>query len=235
MSRNTGTLVGIAVGVAITLGVVLAMQFASSTTGDGADDSTETGPPTAEEVVAHVTSDAFAALPDKKKEAYIDRAVEHLDEAQLFEALGREWRRRRATTEPASARTTEPGAAGGRPGRGRGTVGLLVRKVLDKRMDEFFAASEEQRQAMLDEQIDRMLALREQREARRRKTPPRPESTSNRSEASRRPRRRFTLARVKQHIEHSTPEERARREAYFRALRERMKARGIEFRRGRRR
>ena len=213
--------------------VVLTVQLMPTVDDPAAEATTPpaAAAPTAEEIVSEITSPEFTARPDDEKDAYLTRAAEQLDERALWAAL----RQRREDEPPSREERRE---------RWR-TIGPLMRKLRDKRMNDYFAATKEKQKELLDQDIDHMLAMREQREARRQQRPPRetrqttetkstPSTRSTASDKSDPPRgrgRRFTPARVRERIESTTPEERARREAYWKALRDRMRERGVEFRR----
>jgi hypothetical protein len=129
----------------------------------------------------------------------------------------------------------------------RENVGPLAREMreqeMKKTMDAFFALPREQRKAFLDEQIDRMQERFGRWQARRAEATTRPARAERRrteqpSSAPTPPgeprtatrRRGPTPERMKQRIETTNPEDRARRIEYWRALRERMEERGITMR-----
>jgi len=109
---------------------------------------------------------------------------------------------------------------------------------MDKRVDEYFNASEEERQAVLDRQIDDMARFREQmRESWERR---RAENEARRAEDGQQPneeqarRERWrpmggTAQERKERSEGRDPDKMARRISYFDAVRKRMQARGMEM------
>ena len=106
---------------------------------------------------------------------------------------------------------------------------------LDKNVEEYLAASEEEKQAVLDRQIDefqeRMAEWEKQREARRRER----EANGEEGRQDRRERgwggrgRSMTRDERKQRSESRDPDRMGRRMAYFSAMRKRMQERGVEM------
>lgn len=114
----------------------------------------------------------------------------------------------------------------------RAQIGHNLREVWEQRMDarlnEYFAASEPDRKKILDKQIDEMEQMRRDREARDN------ENSANRDQERERMRRLFgdrnrqrTREERKTASETRKADDRARRMAYFTAMRARMTERGI--------
>lgn len=112
--------------------------------------------------------------------------------------------------------------------------------VIDERVDEYFAAASEDREALLDSQIDewqeRMNGWAERREQRRREREARDrqngdDGEQDQADQERRRRWRGTQTREqrKARSESRDPDKSARRSAYFSAVRKRAQARGIEM------
>lgn len=220
MSRRLFVTAGVAAGV-LALGVAAWCVWPRKTPPiDGQ------APPDAavQDVAAYLSSEEFAALDESQRETYIGRVAEEFAEKDL----GSLFRRRGRDGEKPSEEERK---------RRRSVMRPLMQKIREKQLDKFFALPEKEKVKYLDRQIDRMLEQRKEWQKRReerqkaKKADPKPGSTSSaKSTRGTGPRRgrRFTPARIKQRIETTSPEERARREAYWRALRERMKSRGIK-------
>ncbi len=175
------------------------------------------------EAVKYMASEAFEKLDDEAKKAYFDR----VREASGGRGFGFRGRGADLTDEERE--------------RLRKNVRPLAMKVMEDRMNAYFELPEEAKTAYLDDIIDRIQAGREAREERRReraeaaKAAPDAE-TANAGNSPRRGGhgRRFTPERMKNRIETSEPEQRARRVEFFKALRDRAEERGVDFH-GRRR
>lgn len=112
--------------------------------------------------------------------------------------------------------------------------------VIDERVDEYFAAAPEDRDVLLDTQIDewqeRMKGWAERRKEREREREARDRQNGELGEqekADQERRRRWrgsqTRAQRKSRSESRDPDKSARRSAYFSAVQKRAKARGIEM------
>jgi len=174
------------------------------------------------QLVAAMASEDFAKLSDSQKQAYFQRLTADGSPREAF----------RASRELDETQRRQL----------RQNIRPLMRQEFDRRVDEYFALPEEQKAGYLDEQIDQMLAMRKQFEARHAqraatrpaRTQPTTQSAdgSGDSEPCRSGSGRrggFTPDRLKNRIEHSDPERRAKMMAYMKAMRERMAERGIEM------
>lgn len=221
MSRRLFVTAGVVAGV-LALGVAAWCMWPQKA--PPIDDQAPPPDAAVKDVATYLSSEEFAALDESGREAYINRVAEEFAEKDL----GSLFRRRRRDGEEPSEEERK---------RRRSVMRPLMQKIREKQMDKFFALPEKEKAKYLDGQIDRMLERRKEWQKRRqereaaRKADPTSSSISNRKSSGGPGRRRgrwFTLERIKQRIETTSPEERARREAYWRALRDRMKARGIE-------
>ncbi len=143
---------------------------------------------------------------------------------KLFETV-RETRRREDLTEEQHREV-------------RDNIRKVMEAELDERMDEYFAAAPDQRDAVLDGHIDefreRMGRWRERREQERAEGEGDREGEDERRAESRRERRHGRFGDMsreerKTRSESRDPDQTARRMAYFTAIRARMEARGIEM------
>lgn len=109
--------------------------------------------------------------------------------------------------------------------------------VMDERVDDYFAAAPEDREAILDKQIDemqeRMTGWAERRKEREREREARDNQDGEQDKADQERRRRWrgpqTRAQRKSRSESRDPDKSARRSAYFSAIRKRAQARGVEM------
>lgn len=98
----------------------------------------------------------------------------------------------------------------------RKNIRPLFRRRMEQRLDKYFELPPAERTAYLDEVIDRI----QQRWSR----------DPNRARRSGRRRGRFTPGRVRGMIERTTPEQRAKFDEFRKAMRKRMRERGVERR-----
>ncbi len=191
---------------------------------------------TPEETMKYVASKDFEALDADEKEKYFDEAVKHFESQNV-------WRMPRTELSPEERERLFKNA------------GPLFQKVMDARIDKYFALPPEEKTAYLDNMIDRMQEMRAAGEERRRERgaargttdpaavaatdtgrPPRPESTgtpgTTQPQECRGPGERFSPQRIKERIESTPPEDQAKRAEFFKAFRKRMEERGIQFPRG---
>jgi hypothetical protein len=175
------------------------------------------------ELIAAMASEDFAKLSDSQKQAYFKRLTADGSPREAF----------RASRELDESQRRQL----------RQNVRPLMEQEFERRIDEYFALPAEQQTGYLDEQIDQMLAMRKQFEARRaERAATRPARTQPSGEASAdgddQHRRRSggrhrgpSAQRLKRRIEHTSPQRRAKFMAYMKAMHERMEQRGIEMRR----
>ena len=115
----------------------------------------------------------------------------------------------------------------------RQNMGEVFRSMMDERVSEYFAATAEDKNAVLDRHIDQfqeqMQRWREQREQRKQEGQ---EGQEHNQEAWRERMRQWqggdNPQQRKERSESRSPDETARRMAYFGAIRQRMTERGIE-------
>lgn len=121
----------------------------------------------------------------------------------------------------------------------RRNVGRVWRERLDKSVEEYFAASDDQKNVVLDRQIDQMQEMRKRMEEQRKQWMREREAQSDKSEdpkeaeARRQQWRRrhvgATRGQRKARSESRSPDQSARRSAYFAAVRKRAQERGIDM------
>ena len=104
----------------------------------------------------------------------------------------------------------------------RESMGRSMRQQMQARLDEYFELPADQRQAHLDNIIDRMQARRANGMPAPGNPPP-----DDRPNGQRGPRRGFTPDRLKRMIENTPPERRAKMAEFMKAMRKRMEERGI--------
>lgn len=167
------------------------------------------GGQTLEQRAAFIASDTFAALPIEQKRDYLHEVRRLRGEGDEHPKL----------TEKQREKLVE-------------TIRGAQREMRGERMKTYFALPETERDQFLDEMIDEMQKRRAERGERR----PPPPATDDEGQQevegeSRGPinhRGPPTLSHFRDRIEGSTPEERAQRMEFRRAMRERMEERGIE-------
>lgn len=109
-----------------------------------------------------------------------------------------------------------------------------MRSMADERVDEYFAADQSEKNAILDRQIDefaeRMKGWEQRRKERQREREARGEENTDESRRNwmRRGRGAQTREQRKSRSEGRDPDKSARRSAYFSAVQKRMQERGIE-------
>jgi len=176
-----------------------------------------------EEAAKYMASESFAKLDDGAKQEYFDGLRKASDGSRGLGLRGRDVGLSKAERE-----------------RLRENVGPLRRRAMEKEMNTYFELPAEKKVAYLDEMLDRMQAGRAEREARRKREQAdrlsAESSSSSRPKAEERPRqgrrRGPTLERMRNRIENTSAEERAKRAEFRKALRERAKERGVELGRG---
>ena len=168
-----------------------------------------------EQIRDYLASRDFAAQPAGVRQAYFEKAV----------ASGTDSARRRRLFGRGELTDEQRQQL-------RRNVRPLFEKMMQKRMDEYFALPPEQRTAEMEKMIDRMMAWQRQRGEGQ---PPRDGQAGAPGEGQRRGGRAPSLERIKQRIENTPPEDRAKWMEFIKDLRKRMEQRGIEFppRRGR--
>jgi len=166
-----------------------------------------------EEAASYVASNSFKKLPSEDKEAYLKETWENRE--------GKDWRE---TWENLDEEQKE---------RLKENVGEFFRERMRQRVDEYFELPEEEREAVLDEIIDKMQGHRKQWEARRGsdQKPGRDGGPGDGGRGPGRGGRDFTPDRMKSMLENTSPEDRAKFIEFHNDLRERMKERGMEPRR----
>jgi len=168
---------------------------------------------TPEEVVRYLASPAYEELDPKSREAYFEGAVNRFDQENV------NWP---ALADPLSEEERQRLQRNARP---------LLRQMMERRVDRYFELPPEERTAYLDEMIDQMEARFRAAHARRARSEEGPraaaEATPDRGPPH--PRRgRFTPARLKQIIENTPPEKRARFVEFMKVARRRRIERGIK-------
>ncbi len=225
-------LIGGGIGLSVA-GVALALAVQSSAGRTHAPSPAEQSP---EQAVEYLTSEEFRGLDERRREAYIAELADTLEPADLpriFRTLREQRRSDGPPTDEEREARREIGQA----------LRPLMTQMADRHIDDYFELPDEEKNAHLDRIIDEMEERRAQWEERRRRREAeradereteRETDREERASSDRRPERTrgrgMSLERIKRRIEHSTPEQRARRQAYWEALRERMEERGIEFR-----
>ena len=180
---------------------------------------------TREESVKYMASEAFGEQDDEAKQEYVEAAREaHGDGWGPGPMMG----------------GRDAGLSEAERQRLRENVRPAMRREMEERMDTYFELPPEEKAAYLDDIIDEMQDRRREFEERRRQREEQAEGEP--SEAARhRPagerragdgRRGPSLERMKERIETTDPEQRARFVQFFIDLRERMEERGIDMRRG---
>ena len=102
----------------------------------------------------------------------------------------------------------------------RENIGPVFRQGMEDRINKYFELPPEEQIAYLDEMIDRMEAMRQAH-------PPRASAGSDGQNQRPRGRGGFTPARMKNRIENTSPEHRAKMAAFRKAMSERRKQRGL--------
>lgn len=164
---------------------------------------------TTQESAEYLASEDFKKLPEKKKEKFV---------AEIFRSGQGRTVMREARKNMSEEQRQEF----------RRSTRSMFRKRMEKRMDDYFKLPPDQRLAQLDKMIDRM------QERRNRPRRARDNSDGNRRRGRGWGRRgRRSPERMKRRIERTSPERRAKFVEFHKAMRKRMKERGIEPRRGR--
>jgi len=162
-----------------------------------------------QQIAEYLASDQFASQPDENKARYL-RDLNQSGRRRLGGLRGMEDEQRRRIW-----RNMRP----------------AMHQMMQQRMDEYFDLPPEQQTAYLDEMIDRWpQARRPDRDSNAR---PRSRPTSRPS--GQRRRRGLSPDRMKRRLQTTPPDVRAKRLEFFRALRDRMRARGLARGRGGRR
>jgi uncharacterized membrane protein len=163
----------------------------------------ETSKNSPELTVKYVASESFGKLPDDKKK----EILKELKPRTLMRAS-----RNLSTEERNQLRQNV-----------RPVMREQMEKHMKESMDKYFSLSKEEQVAYLDQIIDRIQAHR---------PPMRPESSGDGDKKKDDNRRhRPSAAAMKKHIESRTPEERAQHSEFRKAMRTRMKERGVSFKR----
>jgi len=207
LMNGTRLTIAVVAAAVLGIGVVLGYRY-----WPGGEDISEAPPAEEREKAAkYIASDRFAKLDDETKRTYVEKFV---------------------------------GRPGGGPPRGfRATTQLsdgerkrfieqfrpVMRKMMAKRIDDYFALPPAEQTKRLDEIIDSMEARRLERE-RRAATRPSGGEGSDRREGRRR--RGFTPERLKHILENTEPEMRAKFVEFRKAIEKRRAERGLPPRRG---
>jgi len=160
-----------------------------------------------EAIARYLASDAFAQLPEGARQQYFDKAVSEYE--------GRtDWIRQMPELDPEERE------------RLRRNMQPLFRRLINERIRTYHALPKEQKKPYLDEMIDQMMALRQAAMERRATlaregATPKPPDPAHRS---------MTPARLKQRIEETPPEERARTMQFMKDVMARMIERGLDIR-----
>lgn len=111
----------------------------------------------------------------------------------------------------------------------RDNMRKVMEEQMDKRLDEFFTAStDDEKKVVLDRHIDEWERMRKEREAKEADRPPPTQEERDRWRRAREGRTPPTQAERKSRSESRNPDQMARRMAYFQAMQNRMKERGIQ-------
>ncbi|MFQ5489658.1 MAG: hypothetical protein ACE5GE_02950 [Phycisphaerae bacterium] len=103
------------------------------------------------------------------------------------------------------------------------------RSAMDRRLAEYFAAADADRQAVLDRHIDELQERRKQWEQRRKEREQNGDNAESRREDFRNRVASMSQQERKERSESRNPDQTAQRMAYFSAMRNRMSERGIEM------
>ena len=166
-----------------------------------------------EDLVKFVASDKFRTLNFEKRKFYVDKLRQQNKNSGAFR---RHFSREEMQKLPENER--------------RKAMENLFRTemiVRDHEALDFVKMSDDEKIAFLDRRIDEMEEFHRQREARRAEA----KKTPGAEKPPQRPSSEDRALRFKQSIESTPPEVRAARAELFRAMRDRMKARGKSFRR----
>lgn len=153
------------------------------------------------EVAQYMASEGFSKLSAEQKKEYFHKAGEKFDMGSYFSVRDQLTEEQRRTL--------------------RQNMRPMFHNMMEDRVNKYFELPQEQREAYLDEMIDRMQEMRRNHQANRRNR------DANQSGQQRR--RGISPERFKNRIEKSSPEDRAKRVEFMKAMRERMKKRGISF------
>jgi len=105
----------------------------------------------------------------------------------------------------------------------------VVRTAMNERVDAYFNAPEDQKVALLDAQIDQFVAMRQEWEKERQNRPGANEGEPNRGPRDREGFQMPSQEERKSRSESRNPDQMARQMAYFSAMQQRAKERGIQM------
>jgi hypothetical protein len=162
------------------------------------------------QIAKYLASDDFGALPPERRQAFVDKVASQIEEPGGF-------RRLRGLLRDADLTEEEREKI-------RKNAAPHARAYMKKRLDAYFEMSPEEKTAFLDNFIDRMQERRKEWEKRRAERAKSGDSGGGR-------RRGFSLARLRQRIEGTDVQTRARAIQFMLELRARAAERGIELRR----
>ena len=165
-----------------------------------------------EKVASYVASEQFGSLPTEEKEAYLKKTWENRE--------GKNWQE---TYENLDEEKKD---------QLRENLGEMFRERMRQRVEEYFELPQEEREAFLDEMIDRMQQHRRQWEDRRGPGRGRDGDRERRDGETGRNGpgpggRGFTPDRMKSMLENTSPEDRAKFVEFHKDLRERLRERGL--------
>jgi len=194
-------------GVVVAAGVCVTIWYCCRSPRSLPQPDVAAAPP--EEVAKYMASEEFGKLSEAERRDYIEKlrdAREPQEQRRLMrsgaELSDEERRQLRANVAP------------------------VFQKMMEDRIDRYFALPASQQQAYLDEMIDQMQQFVAQRPAAR---PTPREASGSSSEPAGGRGRGFTPERLKQRIETTDPAKRAKFVEFFKAFRRRMEERGIRF------
>ena len=192
--------------------------------GPGKGSAPDPGAQSSEEHVAFIASATFEDLPLEKRASYVKKVRE----------IRRDEREENAVQSGAVPSRETLGEEERR--RLRRNIRTVRREQMDKRLNEFYELPSAERTAYMDQIIDQMAERRRERSEQRagsaranagRDTQRGPRNGANAERSGRR--RGPSLTRVRDRIEKTDPEDRARRMAFISAMRKRMEERGIDM------
>jgi hypothetical protein len=210
--RNKWIIVGSATTVVFVLGVY------GSSTWLGSGTIPAPAEQTGEQIAKYLASDKFGRLPEAQRADYLRKVREAYPEENVMREI---FRSNLSDAEREKLREN---------------IGPVFRQQMNQQVDDYFKLPPEQRTKYLDRMIDEAQARRASRGPGRsgpdtRATQGRPQG-EQRVDQPGRGGRGFDPGRMRRRIENTDPQTRARREAFFKAMRQRMQERGIEPRGG---
>lgn len=168
-----------------------------------------------DEVRSYLASEEFSKHSEPVRQEYLDKVIASATPGAM---------RRSALGQPRDL-TDEQRR------RLRQNVQPLMQNMIQQRIDQYFELPEQQRAAYMDKLIDEMMAWRPRPQS----TPPaetpqpQPAGSSTQQRPGHDRGRGFSPQRLKEYIESTPPETRAKLVEFMKAFRERMEQRGISF------